>query len=108
FNNVTKVVFAAVGLGMFNLIFVLGPFIVGLVIPVTLFVTGVFLLISPIILLIQDGFTLIYVKEIFLILGYIGVGLIFLLGGIKGWHYFYKIVLRYLKFNLDIVRGRKG
>ncbi|MEW9503399.1 DUF1700 domain-containing protein, partial [Jeotgalibacillus marinus] len=108
FNNVTKVVFAAVGLGMFNLIFVLAPFIAGLVIPLALFVGGVVLLLSPIILLIQDGFTLTYVKEIFLILGYIGVGLIFLLGAIKGWTYFYKILLRYLKFNLDIVRGRKG
>ena len=107
FNSVSTAVFAAVGLGMFNLLFVFVPFILVLTIPILLLGSAILFMLSPILLLIQDGFTFTYIKEIFLLLGLVGLGLILLIGAIKFSTIMYKLVLKYLKFNLRMV-GRKS
>jgi uncharacterized membrane protein len=107
FNSVSTAVFAAVGLGMFNLLFVFVPFILVLTIPILLLGSAILFMLSPILLLIQDGFTFTYVKELFLMLGLVGFGLILLIGAIKFSSIMYKLVLKYLKFNLRMV-GRKS
>lgn len=63
-NSVSKAVFAAVGLGLFNLVFVLAPFIVFLIVPVVLFGSAVIFLASPGLLLIQDGLTWIFRRSV--------------------------------------------
>ncbi|GGF89893.1 hypothetical protein GCM10010912_38840 [Paenibacillus albidus] len=105
-KSVTRAVFAALGLGMLNLLVVLVPFILGLTALVALFAFSAFLLASPILLLIQDGFTLTYLKEFMLILGLVGVGLLLLLGALKTTTSYYKLVITYLNFNLKIVRRK--
>ncbi|MGF7047234.1 putative membrane protein [Paenibacillus sp. DS2015] len=103
-NSVTRAVFATLGLGVLNLLLVLVPFILGLSVLLALFVFSVFLLISPILLLIQDGFTVTYVKELFLILGFVGIGLLILLGALRSTALYYRLVIRYLNYNLNKVR----
>jgi uncharacterized membrane protein len=46
FSNVTRVVFASLGLGFFNLIFVFGPFVGALAVLLSLFVTAIALVVS--------------------------------------------------------------
>lgn len=105
-SSVTRAVFATLGLGLFNLIFVLAPFIVLILIPVVLIIVSGALLISPFLLLIQDGLTATFLKEIFLILGLIGVGLLFFAGALKASRVVYKLTLSYLTFNLKIIRRK--
>jgi uncharacterized membrane protein len=103
-NSVIKAVFATVGLGLFNLIFVLAPFLVMIIIPITLFIIAAAFLISPFILLIQEGFTSSFFTSIFLIIGCIGIGLLFIVFAFKVFKFFSKVILNYLNFNLSIVR----
>ncbi|WNB90793.1 HAAS signaling domain-containing protein [Bacillus sp. NEB1478] len=103
-SSVTKAVFASVGLGLFNLIFVLAPFLVMIIIPIALIIIAAVFLSSPIILLIQEGFTTSFLTNIFLIMGFIGIGLLFIIFAIKVFKLFYKVILSYLNFNLSIVR----
>lgn len=105
-RSVTRAVFATLGLGLFNLIFVLAPFIVLILIPVVLIIVSGALLISPFLLLIQDGLTVTFLKEIFLILGLIGIGLLFFAGALKASRVVYKMTLSYLTFNLRIIRRK--
>ncbi|AJS58445.1 HAAS signaling domain-containing protein [Paenibacillus sp. IHBB 10380] len=107
-NSVTRAVFAALGLGVLNLLFVLAPFILGLAVLVALFACSIFLLASPILLLIQDGFTFTYVKELFSIIGLVGIGLLILLGALKITTLYYKWMINYLKFNLRMVRRNES
>lgn len=106
FNNLSKAVFAALGLGVFNLLFVLVPLLSFLFILAVLFSSSFFLILSPVILLIQDGFTLAFLKETFSILGFIGLGILIFSISIKVSKLFYRLILKYLAFNLRKVRGK--
>ncbi|RZT23392.1 HAAS signaling domain-containing protein [Fictibacillus sp. BK138] len=105
-SSVTRAVFATLGLGLFNLIFVLAPFIVLILIPVVLVIVSGALLVSPFLLLFQDGLTATFLKEVFLILGLIGLGLLFFAGALKASRVVYKMTLSYLSFNLRIIRRK--
>jgi uncharacterized membrane protein len=105
-SSVTRAVFATLGLGLFNLIFVLAPFIVLILIPVVLIIISGALLLSPFLLLIQDELTVTFLKEIFLILGLIGIGLLFFAAAFKATRVVYKMTLSYLSFNLRIIRRK--
>jgi uncharacterized membrane protein len=105
-NSVSKAVFASVSLGLFNLLFVLAPFLVMVIIPFTLFIIAAAFISSPVILLIQEGFTSSFMTSIFLMIGLVGLGLLFILAAIKVSKFFYKVILSYLNFNLNIVRRK--
>lgn len=105
-TNVFRAVAATLGLGLFNLVFVLAPFIVLLMWPFVMVILSAAFLVSPILLLIQDGLSLIFLKEIFLMLGLVGLGLLLLVGSIRASKIVYKLTLRYLTFNLRIIRRK--
>jgi uncharacterized membrane protein len=105
-RSVTRAVFATLGLGLFNLIFVLAPFIVLILLPVVLAAVAAALFVSPFLLLFQDGLTVTFLKEIFLIFGLIGIGLLLLVCAIKTSKAVYKITLNYLTFNLRMIRRK--
>lgn len=105
-NNVTRAVLAALGLGMLNILFVLVPFLLGLILLVALVILALFLIASPVILMIQDGFTNTYLKESFLIVGLVGLGLLVLLGTMKLTTWFYKQIIVYLNFNIKVMRRK--
>ncbi|MEC2077556.1 DUF1700 domain-containing protein [Metabacillus fastidiosus] len=107
-NSMLRSVFSAVVLSFFNLIFILGPAIVCFVIPVVLYVCAVVLFIYPLLLLFQDGFTLIYANKIFVMLGSIGFGLLSFVGGASLMKLVYRLFVNYVKFNVRIVRGRSA
>lgn len=113
-GNVFKAVLATLGLGFFNLVFVLGPFLglVGVLIGFFSAAFGITIggiagvvatLISPVLpnLVTTDlnpffGF--------FVSMGLTAFGLLFLIGDFYLAKYFFKGTAKYLKWNLDIIR----
>lgn len=107
-RNILKAVGAAMGLGIVNLLVVLIPFSLLILIPALLFAVSVMLLFSPILLLIQDGLTLVYLQEMFVVVGLVGAGMIMLVGTLRIGSIVYRLTLRYLRYNLQVVRGKMG
>ncbi|KGA97190.1 hypothetical protein AJ85_08350 [Alkalihalobacillus alcalophilus ATCC 27647 = CGMCC 1.3604] len=105
FKNVSRAVLATLGLGFFNLVIVLAPYVLVLTVPFVLLTVGAVLVFSPVLLLIESGFTLTFLKEIFYMLGLVGVGLLALVGAYYTLRLIYKGTLRYLSFNLKVIRG---
>lgn len=117
-GNVLKAVLASVGLGFFNLAFVLGPFLglVGVLIGIWggslgLTFSGIFLFIAtifrpmlPFIINIPVSFF----TAIFLSIGLTSLGLLVTIACYYLTKSFYMITVRYLKMNLQIISNYKG
>jgi len=75
-RRVSRAVFAGVGLGVVNALALLAPFLIGVLAAAALFVAAVFLVASPLLGLLQDGLTVVYLTELPLLVGLAGAGLI--------------------------------
>ncbi|PZD95457.1 hypothetical protein DNH61_13055 [Paenibacillus sambharensis] len=108
--SVSRAVFASVGLGFFNLVFVLGPFIAVLGVLIALWaVSGAFLLVA--VACIWEG----YRGEMFstgqgfsLAAVSCGLGLLTGTGTLALSRGFMKMTLTYLRFNTRLVRGGRA
>lgn len=115
--NITRAVFASLGLGFFNLIFILGPFgaIAGVL--VGLFgaaigataggITGLLgTIFSP---LFPEYFNLIVnpAVGIFASIGVICFGVLFFIGDMYLARALFRLFIRYIKFNVRIVTGKE-
>jgi len=123
-GDVLKAVLASVSLGLFNFMVILWPFLIAVSILFSMFVvaasvvmTGIWTLftsiLSPLPQSLQGEMVLIYgiglhpVASIFISIGIIAFGLLFL---IADWYLlkaFYNLTIKYLKMNIDII-GIKG
>ncbi|WHX49559.1 DUF1700 domain-containing protein [Paenibacillus woosongensis] len=101
--NVTKAVMAMVSLGLFNLIIVFLPFVASLLVLAGLYGFSLFLVISPILLIIQHQSVSILIHDFFLMLGLVGAGLLLMVGALKVTGLYYKLVIRYLLYNLKAI-----
>ncbi len=114
--NITRAVFATLGLGFFNLIFVLGPFIGVVGIFAGLFATAIGVtaggitgllgtIFSP---LFPEYFNLIVnpAVGIFASIGVICFGVLFFIGSIYLTKGFFRLFIKYIKFNARIVTGK--
>lgn len=118
-SNTFKAVLATLGLGFFNLVFVLGPFLGLLGVLFGLFVAAGAILISgvavfaatvfsPLIPVTVDSTLFMFTTPaatFFLSVGLICLGLLFLIGDIYLARYFFIGTVHYLKFNLKIIKG---
>lgn len=102
--SVTRAVMATVSLGLFNLIIVMLPFAASLLLIAGIFGFAIFLVISPIWLLIQNPSLMAFFNDIFLMLALVGGGLLILTGAIKFTRIYYNLVIRYLKYNLKVIK----
>lgn len=102
--SVTRAVMATVSLGLFNLVIVLLPFIASLTVIAGVFVFAISLLISPVLLMLQYQSVALSINSIFLMLGLVGVGLLIALGTWKLTRLYYQLVIRYLKYNLTVIK----
>ncbi len=117
-GNVLKAVLASVGLGFFNLVFVLGPFLglVGVLIGIWggslgLTFSGIFLFIATIfrpMLPFIVNIPVSFFTAIFLSIGLTSLGLLVTIGCYYLTKSFYMITVRYLKMNLQIISNYKG
>lgn len=116
-GNISRAIFASVGLGFFNLVFVLGPFlaIIGVIIAIwassiAMVVSGLGLFIGPFIKPIFPDLINIPVNtliSIFLSIGFTGLGLLMCIGSYALTKKFRELTVRYLKMNLSIIRKRQ-
>lgn len=102
-SNVIRAVTATVSIGVFNLVIVLLPFIASLIALAGLYGFSIFMIISPILLIIQHQSFSILINEFFLMIGLVGAGLLFIIGVLKATGLYYKLVIRYLRYNLKII-----
>ena len=119
-NNILRAVLASIGLGLFNLILVLGPFLGLLGLLVGIFAASLGLVFVGLVLFADALFgplnsafvQMPYVLAIEpLFTGPLGVGifaigiLIFILGIVFG-RLIYRLSIKYLKFNLKMIKGK--
>lgn len=106
-GNIFRAVWAAIGLGFLNLIIVLGPFMALLGVVFAGWISGVMFVLSPLLVLVS---TVIYpdgseLSDLFISLTLSGIGLFIIIG----MYYVTKILnkgfMRYLKFNISLVKG---
>lgn len=110
-RNIGRAAIATLSLGFFNLVFALGPFLglVGLL--VGLYAATLAFLISPIIIIVfhswSGGFSVV-VENIFNMMMTGGLGVLLAVGMVYVSKGFYWLVLKYLNFNVKIIRGEKA
>lgn len=107
FINITMAIWAAVGLGFLNIIFILGPFIAIVATFASLWVTASIFVLTPILVLINAAIQLnsFIWFEFFVALTISGVGILLLIGLYYITALLKKWSIQYLKLNVSIVKG---
>ena len=117
-GNIMRAIFAAVGLGFFNLVIVLGPAIGLMGILVALFATAFAITVSGAAVLFGTLMGLVFAWNIYipfaavvsipLGIGLTALGLLFIIGAFYLTKFFYKLSISYLKMNLQIITNRRN
>ncbi|QGQ97792.1 DUF1700 domain-containing protein [Paenibacillus psychroresistens] len=103
--NVANATFAIISLGFLNLVIVLGPLIGFIAVLVALVVVALVLIIAaPIGMIYSLGFSKELLQNSFLILMSISIGVLLSIGLFYLIKWLYKLFIRYLQFNLQVVR----
>ncbi|MCJ7665328.1 MAG: DUF1700 domain-containing protein [Actinobacteria bacterium] len=115
--NITRAVFASLGLGFFNLIFILGPFVGFVGVLVGLFASAIGITAGGITGLLATIFSPVFPEYfnmiinpavgVFASIGLICFGVIFFIGDIYLTRGFFRLFIRYIKFNARIVIGKE-
>lgn len=105
--NIARAVWAAVGLGFLNIIFILGPFIAIVVTLASFWLTAFIFVLTPLVVVINtvvhiDSFTWF---DLFVAISFSGVGILLLTGLYYITALLKKWTIHYLKFNVAIVKG---
>ena len=116
-GNIVRAVFTSIGLSFFNLVFILPPFIVIIALIVALFACSVTISAAGVTGFVSSifypffssylAFTVNPAVGIFAFLGVAALGILFFIGNIYLSKTIYRLIVRYLKFNLNIIRGRR-
>lgn len=106
-GNVFRAIWAVIGLGLFNVIIVLGPFIGLLGVLFGGWVSGIAFTASPLFVFIN---VVIYPEsfeffDLFLAIGFSGIGIFITIGMYFATRAIMNGVVRYLKFNINLVKG---
>jgi uncharacterized membrane protein len=115
--NITRAVLATLGLGFFNLIFILGPFIAIASVLISLFASAIAVIAAGVTVFFAAIFGPLFpqyfavlVNPAVAIFGSIGVtcfGILFFVGCIYLSKILYRLFVRYIKFNLRIITGKE-
>jgi len=115
--NITRAVLATLGLGFFNLIFILGPFIGIAAVLFSLFASAIALTASGIAVFFASIFgplvpqyIAVMINPAVSIFASIGVtlfGILFFVGDIYVVKWIYRLFVRYIKFNVRIITGKE-
>lgn len=117
-GNIWHAVMATLGLGIFNLVVVLLPFIILIALLTVIFVSGVLMVVlGPILLLVSIlqmlGISVAMpwsspLAGFFISLGITVAGVFLVMAGFCLVKFFYRVGIRYLKWNIRIIRGGEG
>jgi uncharacterized membrane protein len=105
-SRIARAVFAGVGLGLVNAIVLLFPFAAGLLFLAGLFALAAYLIASPVLLLIQDGWTTDYLLKVPLAAGLVGAGLILWAAAVKGTSLFIRWMMAWLQRQVNSIKGK--
>lgn len=107
--NITRAMVATISLSFFNIVFLLGP-IIGLIAAYFGFcVSAVIMTIAPLLAVFQAilfGFND-FMLQFFVSIILCALGLLLSVAMIKIGKLFYNIILRYIKFNVKVIKGGK-
>lgn len=116
--NIIRAVFVSIGLSFFNLVITLPLFIflaavivVFFIISITITAAGITGFVSSIFYPVFSGnltFSINPAVGIFFFTGLAAIGIIFFIGNIYLSRTIYNVILKYLKFNLSIIKGRRA
>ncbi|AXI07712.1 hypothetical protein CUC15_01355 [Oceanobacillus zhaokaii] len=106
-GNIIRAVWAVIGLGFFNLVIVLGPFVALAGVIIAGWLMGVSFVVSPILVLINvfihpEVFELF---DLFFSIGLAGIGLFIAIGMFFATRAIKNGFVRYLKYNVGLVKG---
>lgn len=104
-GNVFRAVWAVIGLGFFNLVIVLGPFIAIVGIVLSGWITALAFIISPFMLIFQLVMGYAGLFEFFQALALCGLGIFIFIGMFFATKALTAGFVRYLKFNASLVKG---
>jgi uncharacterized membrane protein len=117
-RNIFHAVVATLGLGLFNLVFVLLPFIILVVMLLMIFILGVILTFSGLSAVVFSllqilGFSAFSIwfsplAGVFFSIGATSTGLLIVIGNYYLARFFYHIGIRYLKWNISVITGTES
>jgi len=107
--RISRAVMATVGLGFFNLVFVLGPYLGLMGILLGLWTATVALFISPLGFIYEGvfGSSVTAAQGVFLALIVLGLGMLLAAGTKKLTQAIFRLTLKYLQYNTRVIKGRK-
>lgn len=108
-GNMTRAIIATISLGFFNIVFVLGPFFGLIGILIAMYAVSASLLVAPLGILFQYGVSATDQERLFLIFGAmtaLGAGGMLTIGLVRLTRWLYRLFLRYLQFNVQMIRGK--
>jgi uncharacterized membrane protein len=114
-SNIFHAIIATLGLGLFNLVFVLAPFMLLLVMLLVVFIIGVlFAVFGPVAFIWSvlqlagvavSGVWLSPLAGVFISVGITALGLLLIIGDYYLARFFYHAGIRYLKWNIGVIKG---
>ena len=117
-RNIFHAVVATLGLGLFNLVFVLAPFMILVVMLLVFFMLGVmvtfFGLAGVVYSLLQligvSAFSVWYspIAGVFISIGMTTTGLLVIIGNYYLARFFYRVCIQYLKWNISVITGTES
>ncbi len=108
-GNMTRAIVATISLGFFNLVFVLGPFLGLIGILIGLYAMTAALLVAPVGIFLDYGIPAPSQERLFLLFSSmvsVGLGGMFAIGLLRLTKWLYRQFLRYLQFNVKMIRGK--
>ncbi|MFD6438417.1 hypothetical protein ACFWDG_01060 [Peribacillus sp. NPDC060186] len=104
-GNVMRAVWAVIGLGFFNLVIVLGPFIALVGVVIAGWASAIGFILAPFGVLINLILGSFQLFDLFFALGLCGIGIFIAMGMFVATSALTKGFIRYLKFNVSLVKG---
>ncbi|WP_010098394.1 HAAS signaling domain-containing protein [Ornithinibacillus scapharcae] len=106
-GNIFRAVWAVIGLGFFNLLIVLAPFVALVAFVISGWALGVSLVLNPIFYLLNVAIypELFELYQLFFTIGLAGVGIFMIIGMYYVTRWIIKGFVRYLQFNVKMVKG---
>ncbi|MCZ0873193.1 HAAS domain-containing protein [Peribacillus sp. AS_2] len=104
-GNVMRAVWAVIGLGFFNLVIVLGPFIALIGVVIAGWVSAIAFILAPLGALFNLVLGNFQLFDFFFALGLCGIGIFIAMGMFVATSALTKGFIRYLKFNASLVKG---
>jgi len=117
-RNIFHAVVATLGLGLFNLVFVLVPFILLVVMLLVFFLIGVMITFGGIAGIVWSLFQIAGISMfsiwysplagVFISIGMTTTGLLVIIGDYYLGRFFYHVCIRYLKWNIRVITGTES